>query len=121
MTVATYAAAQLLRVLPRERITRAVGRLCDARLPPRVATAVVNMYVRAYKVNLDDTLSPDGAFPSFDEFFTRGLRDGARPGCGDEDAIVSPADGRLDDIGPIDRTGGFRIKGRDYSIADLVG
>jgi phosphatidylserine decarboxylase len=121
MTVATYAAAQLLRVLPRERITRAVGRLCDARLPPRVANAVVSLYVRAYRVDLDESALPDGAFPSFDAFFTRPLREGARPPHPDENAIVSPADGRLDDVGPVHVGGRLQIKGRDYTVADLVG
>ncbi len=121
MTVATYAAAQVLRVLPRTSITRAVGRLCDAHLPPRVVNAAVNLYVRAYRVNLDESVVPEGDFPSFDAFFTRTLRDGARPIQGSADAVVSPADGRLDDLGPISAGGRFTIKGRDYRIADLVG
>jgi phosphatidylserine decarboxylase len=121
MTVATYAAAQILRVLPRVRITRAVGRLCDARLPPAVANAVVKLYVRAYDVNLEDTVAPDGAFASFDAFFTRALRDGARPVSAGPNDIVSPADGRLDDLGPVHPGGKFTIKGRDYTVADLVG
>src|SRR4051812_44655897 len=121
MTAATYAGAQLLRVLPRERITRFVGRLCDARLHPRVATAVVDLYVRAYRVDLDDAVLPDGAFASFDAFFTRSLRDGARPACADAETIVSPADGRLEDIGPVWPGGRLQIKGRDYTVADLVG
>jgi phosphatidylserine decarboxylase len=121
MNAATYAAAQLLRVLPRERITRAVGRLCDARLHPLLASVVVNLYVRAYRVDLDDALLPDSAFPSFDAFFTRELRNGVRPACVDPNTIVSPADGRLEDIGAISSGGRLQIKGRDYTVADLVG
>jgi phosphatidylserine decarboxylase len=121
MTVATYAAAQLLRVLPRTRITRAVGRLCDARLPAAVSTAVVGLYARAYRVALEDTAEPDGAWGSFDDFFTRGLRDGARPLDDDADAVVSPADGRIEAIGTVERGGRFLIKGRDYTVAELVG
>lgn len=121
MTVATYAAAQILRVLPRTRITRVVGRLCDAQLHPRVANAVVNLYVRAYRVDLDDSVAPEGAFPSFDAFFTRSLREGARPIHTGEQAIVSPADGRLEDLGPVTAGGRLTIKGRDYAVADLVG
>jgi len=121
MTAATYAAAQLLRVLPRERITKAVGRLCDARLPPRIASAVVDLYVRAYRVDLDDALLPDGAFPTFDAFFTRKLREGARPDAADAGVITSPSDGRLEDIGPITEGGRLLIKGRSYAVADLVG
>lgn len=121
MTVATYAAAQILRVLPRARITRVMGRLADAELHPRVADAVVGLYVRAYAVNLADTVPPDGSFASFDAFFTRPLRDGARPIAAPADAFVSPADGRLEDAGPVHAGGKLKIKGRDYAVADLVG
>jgi phosphatidylserine decarboxylase len=121
MTVATYAAAQLLRVLPRARITRVMGRLADARLHPAVADAVVGLYVRAYDVNLGDTVPPDGSFASFDAFFTRPLRDGARPIDAPPGAFVSPADGRLEDAGPVHAGGRLTIKGRDYAVAELVG
>jgi phosphatidylserine decarboxylase len=121
MTAATYAAAQLLRVLPRERITKAVGRLCDVKLPPRIAHAVVDLYVRAYRVDLEEAILPDGAFATFDAFFTRRLRDGARPAAADAGIITSPADGRLEDIGPIATGGQLLIKGRNYTVADLVG
>src|SRR5262249_53501462 len=121
MTVATYAAAQILRVLPREGITRVMGRLADARLHPAVADAVVGLYVRAYKVDLAETVPPAGSFSSFDAFFTRPLREGVRPTCADPDAIVSPADGRLEDAGPVHAGGRLQIKGRAYAVADLVG
>ncbi|APR83836.1 Phosphatidylserine decarboxylase [Minicystis rosea] len=121
MTVATYAAAQILRVLPRARITKIMGQLADARLPPAVADAVVGLYVRAYDVNLADTVPPDGSFASFDAFFTRPLREGARPLGADAAAFVSPADGRLEDAGPVHAGGKLKIKGRDYAVADLVG
>ena len=120
MPLATYAAAQLLRVLPRTQITRAVGRLCDVRLHPAVAQAVVGLYVKAYQVDLDDCVA-DGAFPSFDAFFTRPLREGARPHSADAAAIVSPADGRLEDAGPVSAGGRLFIKGRAYQLAELVG
>jgi len=121
MTVATYAAAQILRVLPRARITRMMGRLADARLHPAVADAVVGLYVRAYAVNLGDTVPPEGSFPSFDAFFTRPLRSGARPIAPDPGTFVSPADGRLEDAGPVTAGGRLTIKGRAYAVADLVG
>lgn len=121
MSVATFAAAQILRVLPRTRITRAVGRLCDASLHPVLSTAIVSLYAKAYRVDLNDAVTPEGAFPSFDAFFTRTLREGLRPLHPDEEAVVSPADGRVEAIGPITPGGRFTIKGRDYSVADLIG
>jgi phosphatidylserine decarboxylase len=122
MTAATFAAAQLLRVLPRSRITRAVGRLCDARLHPVLSSAIVGLYAKAYRVDLDDAVVPEeGRYDTFDAFFTRKLRDGLRPLHPDPQAIVSPADGRIEDIGPITTGGLLKIKGRDYGVADLVG
>jgi len=121
MTVATFAAAQLLRVLPRAQITRAVGRLCDAPIPRVLSSAVVGLYAKAYNVDLAASVAPDGVYPSFDAFFTRPLRDGQRPICPDPDAIVSPADGRVESFGPITEGGRFKVKGKDYSAADLVG
>lgn len=121
MTVATYAAARLLRALPREGITRVMGRLADVHLPPAVADAVVGLYVRAYQVDLAETVAPAGSFASFDAFFTRPLREGVRPIRSEPDAIVSPADGRLEDTGRVDPGGRLRIKGREYAVADLVG
>lgn len=121
MSVATYAAAQLLRVLPRARITRAVGRLADARMHPRVSKAVVDFFVKAYAVDIDEAIRPHGGFQSFDAFFTRELRPGARPPCPNEDAVVSPADGRLDDLGPVEKNGRFQVKGRPYTAYGLLG
>lgn len=121
MSVATYAAAQLLRVLPRVRITRAVGKLADAKMHPRVSKAVVDLFVRAYSIDIDEAIHPEGGFESFDAFFTRELRPGARPACPDERAIVSPADGRLDAIGEVEKGGRFLVKGRPYTAFGLLG
>lgn len=121
MTVATYAAAQLLRVLPRERITRAVGRLCDARLHPVVSRLAVDLYVRAFRVDLDAAAQAAGPYESFDDFFTRALREGIRPPCPDPSAIISPADGRIHDVGPVIEGGELLVKGQRYQVAELVG
>ncbi len=121
MSVATYAAAQLLRVLPRVRITRAVGRLADARIPAPLSKAVVGLFVRAYDVDLEESIRPAGAYGSFDEFFTRRLLPGQRPSPAPESVVVSPADGRLEALGPVTRDGQMSVKGRPYSAAELLG
>ena len=86
MNAITYATAQILRVLPRTRITRVMGRLSDYAWPDRVGKAVVNLYCRAYDVDLDECRKASG-FRSFDEFFTRELRDGA---CGLFNGVLGP-------------------------------
>ena len=123
MTAITYATAQILRVLPRTRITRAIGRLADYEWPEPVGKAVVHLYCRAYGVELDECVK-DSGFVSFDEFFTRELREGARKLPEDLRIAVSPADGHIDSIGPVGGPGSactFHVKGRPYQVDELVG
>jgi phosphatidylserine decarboxylase len=107
-------------MLPRERITRAIGRLTEAHVPRPVLEPVLSVYSRAYRVDLGEAVVPDGGFRSFNEFFTRRLRDGARPIDQDPDVLVSPSDGRFDDAGPVDEQRRFFIKGREYDAATLL-
>jgi phosphatidylserine decarboxylase len=119
MTAITYATAQILRVLPRTRITRAMGRLADYAWPEPLGKAVVNLYCRAYDVEMDECAKSSG-FASFDEFFTRALKHDARKMPEDLRIAVSPADGRVDSMGPIDGRA-FHVKGRPYQVDELVG
>jgi phosphatidylserine decarboxylase len=123
MSAVTYATAQLLRVLPRQRIGQAIGRLAETPWPPHVGRAVVGLYSRVYDVALDESAGePDaGGWSSFDAFFTRRLRQGARAIDGDPHAVVSPADGRIESMASIDSEGTFLVKGRPYSVEELVG
>ena len=54
MSAFTFAAAQLLRVLPRRRVSRAMGRLADHQWSPPVGRAVVKVYSRLYAVDFDE-------------------------------------------------------------------
>lgn len=119
MSVASFAAAQLLRVLPRSGLSHAVGKLSERPLPPAVSRAVAGAYVRAFRVDMSEVDANGEAYPSFDAFFTRKLRGGARSIV--DAPIVSPADGRLVDAGPIDSRSGLLVKGKPYGIPELIG
>jgi phosphatidylserine decarboxylase len=120
MSALTYAAARILRVLPRRRISRAMGKLADHPWSAPVERAVVGLYSRVYDVDFEDCVQRRG-YATFDEFFTRGLRPGTRPVDAARDALVSPADGRLDSMGVIDEGAKFFVKGRPYDVAELLG
>jgi phosphatidylserine decarboxylase len=120
MSALSYAAANVLRLLPRATISRAMGQLADIRWSPSLGRAVVGAYTRVYDVRLEDAAQASG-WASFDAFFTRPLRDGARTIDPAKDAIVCPADGRLDSMGPVDGTSTFTVKGRGYAVHELVG
>ncbi len=121
MSAATFAAAQVLRMLPRTRITRVMGKLADARVPVPVASAVVRLYARAYRVDMDEAVHPDAGYDNFDTFFTRALREGQRPLPEDESLVVSPSDGRIESFGPVVARGHFSVKGKPYRAEQLVG
>jgi len=120
MSALTFATAQLLRVLPRAGMSRVMGKLADHTWYPPVGRAVVGLYSRAYGISLDECNKTEG-WSSFDDFFTRTLRDGARPIDPDPRIVVSPADGRLDSVGRIEPGRRFMVKGRPYSVDELVG
>ncbi|MBK7585031.1 MAG: phosphatidylserine decarboxylase [Myxococcales bacterium] len=119
MSAATYAAAQLLKVLPRVRISRAVGRLCEKPLAPPMSRAIERVYSSVYRVNMGEAAPKAGAYRNFDEFFTRNLKPGARRIS--DDVVVSPADGVIEATGPIDSGCRVFVKGRPYDVAELVG
>jgi phosphatidylserine decarboxylase len=119
VSLSTFAAAQILRALPRVHISRAVGRLCDQPIPSGLARAVERAYCRAYRVNMDEAEGLLGSYPSFDAFFTRPLRKGARSIS--SDPVVSPADGKLSCFGRVDVGARIHVKGQLYEVGELIG
>lgn len=79
---------------------------------------MVDAYCRAYDVSLGECVGAE--FTNFDSFFTRNLKDGARP-LGAADTILCPADGRVESMGPVDMNRTFTVKGRPYSVEELIG
>jgi phosphatidylserine decarboxylase len=118
---ASRLAAQTVRVLPRKGLSRALGRLTSAHAPRPVLDAAIAAFVRAYDVDLSEVEMPPGGFQTFDEFFTRRLLPGARAIDPDPRAMVSPADGRIEDLGAITAAGELIVKGQPYTAADLLG
>jgi len=118
---ASRLAAESLRVLPRKRLSRMMGRLADLTGPPALVKRAVDTFVRVYDVDMVEAVVPEGGYPTFDAFFTRTLVDGARPIDGAPGALVCPSDGRLLDAGPIDERAIFSVKGRLYDVGDLIG
>jgi phosphatidylserine decarboxylase len=93
--------------------------LCDANVPAPLSRLAASIYCRAYGVDLDECEACSGPYPSFDEFFTRRLREGVRPIAAA--AIVSPADGRLEQSGPVTAGGRITVKSTAYRVGELIG
>jgi len=112
-------AVSLQYLLPKQAITVLAGKFAQARAGA-LTTGVIKWFVRRYGVVMAEAANPDiGAYASFNEFFTRPLRDDARP-LADTD-FVCPVDGAISQFGSIERDRIFQAKGHDYSTRALVG
>jgi phosphatidylserine decarboxylase len=97
-----------------------MGRLADLEASPAVLDHVIDAFVRAYGVDMDEAIRPEGGFSSFDAFFTRRLHTGARPLDPYPDVLLSPADGRVEDLGSIDERSVLVVKGCHYTVGELL-
>jgi phosphatidylserine decarboxylase len=71
-----------------------------------------------YRVNLSEAADKSQPYRSFDAFFTRELKPGTRRIS--DDVVVSPADGSIEAVGPIDKGCRIFVKGRPYDVAELI-
>ena len=107
-------------LLPRHWLTAVVWRIARIR-HPAVKNFLIRQFASVFDVDLDEVRGevPDD-FATFNEFFVRELRDGARPIDGDEDAVVCPVDGTISVAGRIRGDTIFQAKGLDYTLGDLL-
>ena len=106
-------------LMPKQAMTVLAGKLASARLGG-LTTAAIRRFVARYNVNMDEAAQPDiGAYTSFNDFFTRALKPGARPLVAAD--LICPVDGAISQFGPIARDQIFQAKGHTYSTTALVG
>ncbi len=102
--------------------SRLMGVAARTPLPRGVARAAIGAYVRYFGVDLKDVdpLRLEEGFDSFDAFFTRSLRDGARFVDRSSTTVVSPCDGALREV--VFLQSGIRIeaKGHEYGLGELL-
>ncbi|MGR4867518.1 archaetidylserine decarboxylase [Variovorax sp. LARHSF232] len=85
-----------------------------------VTTWIVRRFVAKYGVNMGEALDADiASYASFNDFFTRALKPGARPIA--DAALVCPVDGAISQFGAIEAGQIFQAKGHQYSATALVG
>jgi len=105
-------------LLPKQALTALAGRFASSShgLTPHV----IRWFAKKYGVNMEEALNPDlASYPSFNEFFTRALRDDARP-LADAD-FICPVDGAISQFGSIEHDQIFQAKGHRYTTTALVG
>jgi phosphatidylserine decarboxylase len=108
-------------LLPQHALSRVLGLLADCRVG-FVRAALIRMFLNRYRVDLSEAAQPDaGRYDSFNDFFTRRLRAGARPHDPDPAAALCPADGTLSQCGRMTGDTLLQAKGIEYSATALLG
>ena len=82
---------------------------------------LIGRVVRGYHVDMTEAAQPDPrSYPTFNAFFTRALRDGARHAQGDAETVLSPVDGRVSQMGNVEAGRILQAKGRSYTVDELI-
>ena len=108
----------LQHLLPKRALTELAGRIASAR-GGAFTHALIRGFVRRYRVDMSQAAQPDiQAYVSFNDFFTRALREDARPLSSAD--WICPVDGAVSQFGRIERGRIFQAKGHDYGCSELL-
>jgi phosphatidylserine decarboxylase len=106
-------------LLPKKALTSFGAHIAGARAGG-ATTRLIRWFVNKYGVDMSEAADPDiASYASFNDFFTRALKPGARPLA--DATLISPVDGAISQFGAIDDDQIFQAKGHRYSTTALVG
>jgi len=111
----------LQHLVPQHALSRVAGWVANSSWPV-LRDPFIQWFVKRYQVNMAEARCSDPLqYRTFNEFFTRALKDGARPVAQGDDVIVCPADGAISQLGPITQDRILQAKGRSFSLTSLLG
>ena len=106
-------------LMPKQAMTWLARKIAGARMGG-ITTEIIRRFVAHYQVNMAEAANPDiTAYATFNDFFTRALKDGARPLA--PAALICPVDGAISQFGAIEADRIFQAKGHRYTTTALVG
>lgn len=111
----------LMRLLPKSALSTVVGLATRAPAPAAVHQAAMRLFAKRYQVNLDEAEGTIADYPTFAQFFTRRLKPGMRTVDPQADAVVSPADSRVSQVGQIEGGQCLQAKGIRFPVDKLLG
>ncbi len=107
-------------MLPQHGLTKFLGRF--AKSEARLKNTLIKRFIKQYHVDLTEAVyeKPD-QYKTFNDFFTRELKPGARPIASEKTAIVSPADGVISEKGLINDDRIIQAKQHEYTLETFLG
>ncbi|MBZ1393383.1 archaetidylserine decarboxylase [Psychrobacter pacificensis] len=110
----------LQQLVPQQKLSKVAGRLAASR-HPYVKRTFIRGFAKAYNISLDEYERQSlNAYESFNDFFTRELKEDARTIDTTANGIVSPADGIISQLGQIEDHKMLQAKGRHYDVGQLL-
>lgn len=110
----------LQRILPHHAFSRLVGWFAATKIR-WIKHLFITKFIDAYNVNMAEALEPNPEnYANFNDFFVRALKPDARPIASETNAIVSPADGAVSQLGEISGDKIFQAKNHWFSIKELL-
>lgn len=111
----------LTYVLP-HRLMSSLARALAYSERPVVSRWLIDTVTRKFGVDLGEAANSDPrSYPTFNAFFTRALKPGARVPDPDPRVLLMPADGRISQCGPIRDGEIFQAKGQSFTATELLG
>ena len=106
-------------LLPKRVLTGLAGKFANLR-GGALTHAVIRKFIAHYGVDMSEAAdSRIESYATFNEFFTRPLREGVRPIA--DATFICPVDAAISQFGPIEHGQIFQAKGHSYSARALIG
>ncbi|MBS1150903.1 MAG: phosphatidylserine decarboxylase [Myxococcaceae bacterium] len=112
---------RLMRLVPKSALSNVVGMATRFPAPASMHHAAIRAFARRYRVNLDESEGQIEDYPTLGQFFTRRLKAGARTIDPAPDAIVSPVDGAVSQVGSVFVGECLQAKGISFPVQQLLG
>jgi phosphatidylserine decarboxylase len=108
-------------LLPHRLLSHLARLLAYGRFPPW-KDFLIRLAVAKFDINVGEAADPElSNYPSFNAFFTRALKPGARSADPNPATLLMPADGRMSQCGRIESGRIFQAKGQSFTAAELLG
>lgn len=110
----------LQNIVPQQALSEFAGKLASSE-NPIVKRFFIHGFSAAYGIKLDEYQRDNwNDYKSFNDFFTRELKDGVRQISDKESGIICPADGKVSQIGQIKQNQILQAKGKSYEVGQLL-
>lgn len=108
-------------ILPKHLLTYIAGKLASAEMGS-FTTYLIKKFIKQYKIDMQEAKhSEPEYFDTFNDFFTRELKEGIRPILDGDENVIMAVDGKISQLGDIKAGRLFQAKGHDFSLRELLG